>query len=471
MEATIPLRLDELHGLQAKKRGLAPERNKAIQDDSGKFNGDAGILKEVLYNSWLSNPLMVKSADGNLAHVRWTSKILKQRMSQGLLSITGKLTGRSSPSVAEKSFTFFSKPLKIAQKGDFQWDTGSRGGPLSIMKNRSSIAELPTLTAQGKRGGINLLLSCKQKNSYQRMVLMKDREGRQIPVYFTKDRIQRPNIGNFIVERPEDESPVTNLWLNRKHYRSRGHCSQTARPASTAPGQDKKKARAVRRKAVRCFRPPDRWSPKQSKPDITSADMHMDARGKLVRECIGCQCTTDPSSPKNPQQNLTPITSPWPFYKWGIDIAGPFPEGPGEIISDNGKQFRDNPFKDWCEKLCIRQCFASVKQPASIGKIRLLDNDGNPLVPTGIMENDSEVVVVFDETANLRISTSGKDGSDKGYGTNSLLEQWKDSYPDNDDYDMHDDDMYENHNLPEHLQSICDDLDITVRGRKKKYIF
>nr|GEW63116.1 reverse transcriptase domain-containing protein [Tanacetum cinerariifolium] len=80
-----------------------------------------------------------------------------------------------------------------------------------------------------------------------------------------------------------------------------------------------------------------------------------------------------------------------PFYKWGIDIAGPFPEGPGkvkflivamdyftkwieakavvtitggqvkkfvwddvvchfgipgEIISDNGKQFSDNPFKD-----------------------------------------------------------------------------------------------------------------------------
>ncbi|GJR33740.1 reverse transcriptase domain-containing protein [Tanacetum coccineum] len=35
----------------------------------------------------------------------------------------------------------------------------------------------------------------------------------------------------------------------------------------------------------------------------------------------------------------------------------------GEKISDNGKQFRDNPFKDWCEKLCIRKCFASVKHP------------------------------------------------------------------------------------------------------------
>nr|GEV05463.1 hypothetical protein [Tanacetum cinerariifolium] len=76
------------------------------------------------------------------------------------------------------------------------------------------------------------------------------------------------------------------------------------------------------------------------------------------------------------------------------------------------------------------------------GKLRLLDNDGNPLVPT--------------------------DGSDKGYDTNSLLEQLRDSYLDNDDYDPYDDDMYKNHDLSEHLQSICDDLDITVHGRKKK---
>ncbi|GJU73549.1 retrovirus-related pol polyprotein from transposon TNT 1-94 [Tanacetum coccineum] len=42
---------------------------------------------------------------------------------------------------------------------------------------------------------------------------------------------------------------------------------------------------------------------------------------------------------------------------------------PGEIVSDNGKQFRDNPFKDWCEKLCIRQCFASVKHPQANGLV------------------------------------------------------------------------------------------------------
>ncbi|GKA80486.1 hypothetical protein Tco_0787178, partial [Tanacetum coccineum] len=45
---------------------------------------------------------------------------------------------------------------------------------------------------------------------------------------------------------------------------------------------------------------------------------------------------------------------------------------------------------------------------------------------------------------------------------NSLLEQWRDSYPDNDDYDPYDDDMYENHDMSEHLQSICDDLNITI---------
>nr|GEX04949.1 ribonuclease H-like domain-containing protein [Tanacetum cinerariifolium] len=71
------------------------------------------------------------------------------------------------------------------------------------------------------------------------------------------------------------------------------------------------------------------------------------------------------------------------------------------------------------------------------GKLRLLDYDGNPLVPT--------------------------DKSDKGCGTNSLLEQWRDSYPDNDDYNPYDDDIYENHDLFKHLQSICDKLDITQR--------
>ncbi|GJQ94070.1 reverse transcriptase domain-containing protein [Tanacetum coccineum] len=53
--------------------------------------------------------------------------------------------------------------------------------------------------------------------------------------------------------------------------------------------------------------------------------MHKDAR-TLIRACQDCQ--VHKPIPRNPQQKLTPITSLWSFYKWGIDIAGPFPEGP-----------------------------------------------------------------------------------------------------------------------------------------------
>nr|GEX57114.1 reverse transcriptase domain-containing protein [Tanacetum cinerariifolium] len=56
--------------------------------------------------------------------------------------------------------------------------------------------------------------------------------------------------------------------------------------------------------------------------------MHTDARN-LIRECKDCQVHRP--VPRNLQEKLTPITSPWPFYKWGIDIAGPFPKGPGKV--------------------------------------------------------------------------------------------------------------------------------------------
>ncbi|GKA83881.1 hypothetical protein Tco_0805476, partial [Tanacetum coccineum] len=100
-------------------------------------------------------------------------------------------------------------------------------------------------------------------------------------------------------------------------------------------------------------------------------------------------------------------------------------------------------------------------------KLMFVDDDGNPLVPKGNVDSESEVEAVFGENANLMASTSFKDGSDRGYGTNSLLEQWKETKQD-DDYDSFDDDLNESHDMSDHLQAICDDLDITISGRKKK---
>ncbi|GJT15926.1 reverse transcriptase domain-containing protein [Tanacetum coccineum] len=42
---------------------------------------------------------------------------------------------------------------------------------------------------------------------------------------------------------------------------------------------------------------------------------------------------------------------------------------PGKIVSQNKKQFRDNPFKDWYDKHNIKQRFASVKHPQTNGLV------------------------------------------------------------------------------------------------------
>ncbi|GKB29100.1 reverse transcriptase domain-containing protein [Tanacetum coccineum] len=85
---------------------------------------------------------------------------------------------------------------------------------------------------------------------------------------------------------------------------------------------DVKKSRVVRRKSWR-FAVIDGTLYKKSfiGPWLRRKDVDKSIPGLLVHKTV----------PRNPQQKLTPITSPWPFYKWGIDIAEPFPKGPGRV--------------------------------------------------------------------------------------------------------------------------------------------
>ncbi|GJQ98993.1 hypothetical protein Tco_0521978 [Tanacetum coccineum] len=48
--------------VKQKKRSQAPERNKAIQEEVERLV-EVGIIKEVHYHNWLSNPVMVKKHD------------------------------------------------------------------------------------------------------------------------------------------------------------------------------------------------------------------------------------------------------------------------------------------------------------------------------------------------------------------------------------------------------------------------
>ncbi|GJW68624.1 reverse transcriptase domain-containing protein [Tanacetum coccineum] len=195
--------------------------------------------------------------------------------------------------------------------------------------------------------------------------------------------------------------------------------------------------------------------------------MHADAR-KLIRECTSCQVHR--LVPRNLQQKLTPITSPWPFYKWGIDIAEPFPEGPGkfkflivaidyftkwievkpvatitgaqikkfvwdsivcrfslpgEIISDNEKQFMDNPFKDWCEKLCIRQCFAFVKHPQTNGLVERENRSLGEVIKARLDERSKnwmeEISHVLWAHRTMIKSSNGETPFSLTYGTKAVI--------------------------------------------------
>ena len=42
---------------------------------------------------------------------------------------------------------------------------------------------------------------------------------------------------------------------------------------------------------------------------------------------------------------------------------------PNRIIIDNGTQFTGLEFKDWCEELGIKICYASVAHPQSNGQV------------------------------------------------------------------------------------------------------
>ncbi|GKA00601.1 hypothetical protein Tco_0673151 [Tanacetum coccineum] len=106
------------------------------------------------------------------------------------------------------------------------------------------------------------------------------------------------------------------------------------------------------------------------------------------------------------------------------------------------------------------------KELLTSGQVILVDETGNPLKKAespGNYDSEDEVALVDNDMAHSLASERA------GFGSKSLLEQWRDSYGNGDyDKDPYDDDMYESQDLPQEIQAICDNFDILVRGRKKK---
>lgn len=137
----------------------------------------------------------------------------------------------------------------------------------------------------------------------------------------------------------------------------------------------------------------------------------------FVQACDKCRRFANLS--QIPTEELTPITSPWPFTQWGIDIVGPLPIGrkhmkflvvvidyftkwvetepltkiteknvqnfvwkniicrfevSNVIISNNGHQFDSSSFRSFCSGLEIKNHYTSLGYPQSNGQVEVTNH-------------------------------------------------------------------------------------------------
>ena len=133
-----------------------------------------------------------------------------------------------------------------------------------------------------------------------------------------------------------------------------------------------------------------------------------------VKACDKCQRFSNLI--RQPLEMLSPMTAPWPFAQWGLDIMGPFPTAlrqlkflvvgndyftkwveaeplatitkksihtfvwrniicrygiPRVLVSDNGKQFDNSAFRDFCSELRIKNHYSSPAHPQANGQVEV----------------------------------------------------------------------------------------------------
>nr|GEY27418.1 reverse transcriptase domain-containing protein [Tanacetum cinerariifolium] len=190
--------------VRQKKRGEAPERNKAIYEEVKKLV-DAGIMEEVYCHSWMPNPIMVKKHDVNADGLKIcpekveavlglsSPKCLKdvQKLNGKLASLNGFLSKS-----AEKSLPFFKTLKKYTRKSDFQWTVKAE---IEFKQMKKSIAELPMLTASKEKEELIIYLAAKKEDVSA--VLMTEKDGKQMPIYFVSRTLQGPKINYTPMEK------------------------------------------------------------------------------------------------------------------------------------------------------------------------------------------------------------------------------------------------------------------------------
>ncbi|GKA67423.1 reverse transcriptase domain-containing protein [Tanacetum coccineum] len=223
--------------------------------------------------------------------------------------LNGKLTSlnRFLAKSAEKSLPFFKTLKKCTKKSDFHWTAKAEE---AFKQMKQLIAELPMLTAPIEKEELIINLAAAKETPIQQVLSRPEVAGRlqkwsiELGEYAIHYRprvsVKGHILADFIVERPEEDSPDTLMEVEEEL--------------------------------------PEPW--------ILFTD------GSSCTDGFGAGLIlTNPEGME---------------FTYALRFRFRLPE---EIVSDNIKQFRDNPFKDWCEKLCIRQHFASVKHLQTNGLV------------------------------------------------------------------------------------------------------
>ncbi|XP_065631696.1 uncharacterized protein LOC136068463 [Quercus suber] len=102
---------------------------------------------------------------------------------------------------------------------------------------------------------------------------------------------------------------------------------------------------------------------------------------------VSDQCQRFSNVPRQPSEYLTPMTAPWPFAQWGLDILGPFPLGirfgvPRVLVSDNGQQFDNAIFRDFCIHFGIQNHYSSPAHPQANGQAEVANRSLLKIIKT-----------------------------------------------------------------------------------------
>ncbi|GKB09050.1 putative reverse transcriptase domain-containing protein [Tanacetum coccineum] len=121
----------------------------------------------------------------------------------------------------------------------------------------------------------------------------------------------------------------------------------------------------------------------------------------------------------------------------------------------------------------VKQVYRHVSKKNTVNTNGFKKKYAEPTIENVESSSTSTFPIVEKNDKMERLIIEGKvtlvDDEDKpltkkdGYGTNSLLEQWKESYVNGEyDFDLYDDDMYEGQDILDRIQDICDNIDIKV---------